>query len=242
MERSDRMEITRIAPRKIYEEIADVIKEQITSGKLQPGEKLPSTRELSERFQVGRSTMREALSALKAMGLVEIHQGEGSYVRKLDPADVEMPQLEALIMSRTTILELLEARQSLEVSNAGLAADKRTEEDLMVFEQILERMKENLGNEEEGEKADILFHLTLAEATHNSIMVRLLEAISTQIELAIRETRRIQMYSNKSVSSQLWKEHQEVYEAIKDGDAALAQEKMKQHLFHVERVLIRFLK
>lgn len=242
MERSDRMEITRIAPRKIYEEIADVIKEQITSGKLQPGEKLPSTRELTERFQVGRSTMREALSALKAMGLVEIHQGEGSYVRKLDPADVEMPLLEALIMSRTTILELLEARQSLEVSNAGLAADKRTEEDLMAFEQILERMKENLGNEEEGEKADILFHLTLAEATHNSIMVRLLEAISTQMELAIRETRRIQMYSNKSVSSQLWKEHQEVYEAIKNGDATLAREKMKQHLFHVERVLIRFLK
>jgi GntR family transcriptional repressor for pyruvate dehydrogenase complex len=241
-EKSDPMEITRIATRKISEEIADQIKEQIVSGKLLPGNKLPSTRELSELFQVGRSTVREALSALKAMGLVEIHQGEGSYVRKFDPAEIEMPQLDSLIMSRTTILELLEARKSLEVSNAELAALKRTDDDLQAFENVLERMKDNLGDETEGEQADILFHLTLAKATHNSIIVRLLETISSQMELAIRETRRLQMYSNKSVSTQLWNEHQEIYEAIKASDPALAQEKMRQHLFHVERVLIRFLK
>ncbi|MNI04490.1 HTH-type transcriptional regulator LutR [compost metagenome] len=236
------MDIIRIAPRKIYEEIADQIKEQITSGKLLPGDKLPSTRELTERFQVGRSTVREALSALKAMGLVEIHQGEGSYVRKVNPSDVEMPPLESLIMSRITILELLEARKSLEISNAALAAEKRTEEDLKAFKLILELMKNNLGDETQGEKADIAFHLTLAKATHNSIIVRLLETISTQMELAIRETRRLQMYSNKSVSTQLWEEHQAIFEAIEAGNASLAQEKMKLHLFHVERVLLQFLK
>lgn len=236
------MEITRITARKIYEEIADQIKEQITSGKLLPGAKLPSTRELSERFQVGRSTVREALSALKAMGLVEIHQGEGSYVRKFDPADVEMPQLDALLMNRTTILELLEARKALEISNAELAAIKRTEEDLEAFETILDRMKHNLGDERIGEQADILFHLTLAKATHNSIIVRLLETISAQMELAIRETRRLQMYSNKSVSTQLWREHCGIYEAIKAGDPDLAQQRMRQHLFHVEQGLVRFLK
>lgn len=236
------MEITRIAPRKIYEEIADQIKEQITSGKLLPGVKLPSTRELSERFQVGRSTVREALSALKAMGLVEIHQGEGSYVRKVNPSDVEMPQLESLLMSRTTILELLEARKALEVSNAELAALKRTDEDLQAFESLLEQMQHNLGDESIGEQADICFHLTLAKATHNSIIVRLLETISSQMELAIRETRRLQMYSNKSVSTQLWEEHYGIYEAIKAGDPDLAQQRMRQHLFHVEQVLMRFLK
>jgi GntR family transcriptional repressor for pyruvate dehydrogenase complex len=73
-------------------------------------------------------------------------------------------------------------------------------------------------------------------------MVRLLETISAQMELAIRETRRLQMYANKSVSSQLWKEHQEIFEAIQASDSVKAQEKMKQHLFHVERVLMRYLK
>jgi GntR family transcriptional repressor for pyruvate dehydrogenase complex len=236
------MEITKIASSKIYEQIATQIKEQIMSGKLQPGEKLPSTRELSESFQVGRSTMREALSALKAMGLVEIHQGEGCYVRKIDPADLDMPQLDALVMTRSTIVELLEARKSLEVSNAALAAEKRTEEDLRVFEAILVRMENSLGNEMEGEKEDILFHLTLAEATHNSIMVRLLETISTQMELAIRKTRRLEMYAKMSVSTQLYKEHQEIFEAIEARDPNQAQHKMRQHLFHVEQLLMRYLK
>jgi GntR family transcriptional regulator, transcriptional repressor for pyruvate dehydrogenase complex len=242
MRKSDSVEITKIASRKIYEQIASQIKDQIVNGKLLPGDKLPSTRELSESFQVGRSTVREALSALKAMGLVEIHQGEGSYVRKIDPSDLAMPQLDALIMSRTTILELLEARKSLEVSNAALAAEKRTEEDLRAFEQILERMKNSLDNEAEGEKEDILFHLTLAGATHNSIMMRLLETISGQMELAIRETRRLQVYSNKSVLIQLYKEHQEIYEAIQASNPEEAQNKMRQHLFHVERMLMPFLK
>jgi GntR family transcriptional repressor for pyruvate dehydrogenase complex len=136
------MEFIKIASSKIYEQIASQIKDQIVSGKLLPGDKLPSTRELSESFQAGRSTVREALSALKAMGLVEIHQGEGSYVRKINPSDLEMPQLDAFIMSRSAILELLEARKSLEISNAALAAEKRTEEDLRAFKQILVRMKQ----------------------------------------------------------------------------------------------------
>jgi GntR family transcriptional repressor for pyruvate dehydrogenase complex len=235
------VEITKIATSKIYEQIASQIKQQIVSGKLQPGDKLPSTRELSESFQVGRSTVREALSALKAMGLVEIHQGEGSYVRKIDPSDLDMPQLDALLMSRSTILELLEARKSLEVSNAALAAEKRTDEDLRTFQEILQRMKNNLDQEAAGEKEDILFHQTLAGATHNSIMMRLLETISAQMELAIRETHRL-MYANKSVSLQLYKEHQDIYKAIEAANADEAQNQMKKHLFHVERVLMSYLK
>ena len=232
----------KITSNKIYEQVATRIKQQIVDGKYQPGEKLPSTRELSERYEVGRSTVREALSALKAMGLVETHQGEGSYVRTMNASDMSMPDLASLLMDRETVIELIEARKALEVANAAIAAERRTEADLHQFEAILESMRENLGNEEEGERADMQFHLTLAEATHNSIMARLLATISNQMETAIRETRRLQMYANKSVSAQLWREHQEIFEAIRDQDAHAAQERMKQHLFHVERVLIHFLK
>ncbi|SDC06320.1 GntR family transcriptional regulator, transcriptional repressor for pyruvate dehydrogenase complex [Paenibacillus sp. UNCCL117] len=235
------MDIQKITTRKIYEVIADQIKDQITGGQLKPGDKLPSTKELSERFQVGRSTVREALSALKAMGLVEIHQGEGSYVRTIDSVDVDLPEWNSLLMSRETILDLLEARQALEIANAGLAAEKRNEEDLRRFEAVLERMERHLGDEEEGERSDIEFHLTLAQATHNDILARMIDSISSPMQLAIRETRRLQMYGSRAVSEQLWKEHQAVYEAIRDGKAEEAREQMRRHLFHVERVLVTFL-
>ncbi|WP_413789317.1 FadR/GntR family transcriptional regulator [Paenibacillus tyrfis] len=242
-ERGDgKVDIQKIMPRKISEAIAEQIKEQIVGGALKPGDKLPSTKELSESYQVGRSTIREALSALKAMGLVESHQGEGSYVRSIDSQDVDLPEFNSLLMSRDTVMELIEARQALEVSNAALAAEKRTEDDLRRFEAVLKRMEEHLGDEEEGERADIEFHLVLAQATHNSIMARMIESISTQMQTAIRETRRLQMYANRTVSWQLLQEHQAVYEAIKRQDSGAAQDEMRRHLFHVEQVLIRYLK
>jgi len=236
------MDFQKVEHKKIYEEIADRIKEQIMSGRSKPGDKLPSTRELSESFQVGRSTVREALSALKAMGMVEIRQGEGSYVRSVEPADLGMLELDSLLLSKQTILELLEARKALEVSNAGIAAEKRTEADLDELESILKLMVEPNGNEQEGEKADIRFHLALAKASHNTIIYRMLEMVSGPMEMAIRETRRLFMYGNPSVSKQLWNEHVTIFEAIKEGDSQAAQEAMKLHLFHVEQVLFKYLR
>ncbi|MDQ1910088.1 FadR/GntR family transcriptional regulator [Paenibacillus sp. GD4] len=236
------MEIQKITTRKIYEVVAEQIKEQIVSGALKPGEKLPSTKELSERYQVGRSTVREALSALKAMGLVEAHQGEGSYVRIIEAQDVELPELGSLLMSRETVMELIEARQALEISNAALAAEKRTEADLERFEAVLKRMEEHLGDEVEGERTDLEFHLILAEATHNSIMMRMIDSISSQMQAAIRETRRLQLYAQKEVARQLYQEHKAIFQAIRDRNPAAAQEQMQKHLFHVEQVLVKFLK
>ncbi|UUZ93148.1 FadR family transcriptional regulator [Paenibacillus sp. P25] len=236
------MDIQKIKPRKIYELIAEQIKEQIVSGGLKPGDKLPSTKELSERYQVGRSTVREALSALKAMGLVEIHQGEGDYVRTIESHDVGLPEFDSSLMSRETLMELIEARKTLEISNAALAAEKRTEDDLGKFQAVLKRMEEYLGDEVEGERCDIEFHLILAEATHNSILVRMIESISTQMQTAIRETRRLQMYANRTVSTQPLQEHKAVYAAILGQDPAAAQEAMRRHLFHVEQVLVKFMK
>ncbi len=81
------MEVTRLTKRNHYEEIAEQIKLLITSGKLKVGDKLPSTKEMSEQFGVGRSTTREALSALKAMGWIEIRQGGGCRVISSSPAE-----------------------------------------------------------------------------------------------------------------------------------------------------------
>lgn len=236
------MQVRRIRKQKIHEEIAEQIKDKILKGELKPGDKLPSTREFSELFQVGMSTVREALSALKAMGLVESRQGEGSYIRSLTPEEMAMPNLESLLLNKETILELLEARKALEVANAALAAEKRTEEDLAVFAEILQTMEQHLGQSEAGEQADLRFHQVLAAATHNSIIVRMLEAVAGQMETAIRETRRLEMYGKSSVSERLWQEHLRIYEAVRDRDRTRAMEAMEAHLNHVEAILFRFLK
>ena len=194
------MEVTRLTKRNHYEEIAEQIKLLITSGKLKVGDKLPSTKEMSEQFGVGRSTTREALSALKAMGWIEIRQGGGCRVISSSPAEITFPELQSLRSNRETLLELLEVRQSLEVSNAAIAAQKRTEADLSGLNRLILDMEHSVGDDLEGERTDLLFHLTLAKATHNRIMVQLFESITNQMEMAIREIRRAELYANRSVS------------------------------------------
>ncbi|UVI28737.1 FadR/GntR family transcriptional regulator [Paenibacillus spongiae] len=235
------MAFSKITTRKIYEQIADQMKQHIIEGGWKSGDKLPSTKELSEQFQVGRSTMREALSALKAMGLIEIRHGEGCFVRSVESSEIRMPSFDTLLLSREAIFELMEARIALEASNAAIASNRRTEEDLAAFRKLLKSMEERLGDEAFGEASDIEFHRLLAKATHNSIMVRLLDTISSQMEAAIREARRIQLYGNKQVSLQLLEEHTAIYQAVADRDPAGADAGMRSHLTHVEQVLRAYL-
>ncbi|MGO0063393.1 FadR/GntR family transcriptional regulator [Brevibacillus fluminis] len=237
------MEITRLTKINHYEQITEQIKQQIIRGELKAGERLPSTKELAERFGVGRSSMREALSALKAMGLIDIRQGGNSTV--IGPSQQEtapIPGLAHLQTNKQTVLELLEARKALEVSNAGIAATKATETDIRQLAAIVSQMEMHIGNEEIGEQTDWQFHSTLVQATHNSIMVSLFTSISTQMESAIRDTRRIELYANKSVSQRLYEEHRAIYEAVRTRDAESAQRTMNEHLIHVETILMKYLK
>ncbi|MFX3633334.1 MAG: FadR/GntR family transcriptional regulator [Candidatus Pristimantibacillus sp.] len=234
------MQVTKLTKRNHYEEITEQIKGLIIAGNLKVGDKLPSTKEMSERFGVGRSTTREALSALKAMGLIEIKQGGGCTVTSSIPSEIELPELKSLRMNRETLLELLEARQSFEVSNAAIAAVKRTDSDLAVLKSLMMDMKNSVGDDIEGERTDLLFHLTLAKATHNSILVRLFESITSQMETAIHEIRRVELYANRSVAARLYEEHLAIFEAVSTQDAAAASLYMKQHLDHVESILMKY--
>ncbi|MFB9330348.1 FadR/GntR family transcriptional regulator [Paenibacillus aurantiacus] len=231
------MNFQKITPRKIYEEIAEQLKTHILDGGWKSGDRLPSTKELSEQFQVGRSTMREALSALKAMGLIEIRHGDGCFVRSVEAGDIRMPEFDTRLLSREAIFELLEARIALEVSNASLAAKRRTATDLAAFRELLQTMRDRLGDESFGESSDLAFHRLLAEAAHNTILVRLLETIASQLEAAIKEARRIQLYGNEQVAQRLLEEHEAIFAAVERQDAAEAESHMRAHLEHVERAL-----
>lgn len=235
------MEPFKVRTVKIYEEIAEHIKQQILDGKLKPGDKLPSDKELCQLYSVGRSTVREALSALKFMGLIESRQGEGSTVSKVNPEDIAMPDFTGLLLSDKAILELMEARKLLETSIVKLAANKRVDQDLRKLQDIIAQMETNLLTDNESEREDMLFHQTIAHATQNSIVVRLLDTISEQMEKAMKEIRRMG-FSNPSSANIILKDHKEIYKAIADQDPVKAEKAMTSHLEHFEYELKKYIK
>ncbi|MCL6615770.1 MAG: FadR family transcriptional regulator [Anoxybacillus ayderensis] len=209
----------------------------IQTGQLKPGDKLDSVQQLAENFQVGRAAIREALTALRAMGLIEMKQGEGTYVREFDPAMLSFPISAAVLMNKEDVAHLLEVRKLLEVGAAGVAAKRRTDEDLRAMQSALTQMREAIGDEELGEKADFLFHMAIAAATKNPLLVSLMNNVSGMMMETMRETRRIWLFAKQATTEQLLEDHIAIFEAIREQNAELAQERMKDHLGHVEKVL-----
>ncbi|MGQ0421221.1 FadR/GntR family transcriptional regulator, partial [Bacillus sp. HC-Mk] len=134
----------------------------IKNGTLKPGDKLLPVHQLAEQFQVGRSAVREALSALRAMGLIEMKQGEGTYVKNFDSSSLTKSLNNRLLMKKEDILNLLEVRKVLEVGAVRVAAAKRTEDNLQNMKHWLDEMAKSIGDEKAGEKADFQFHMGIA--------------------------------------------------------------------------------
>lgn len=232
------MEYKKIKPRKIYEQVAEELLLNIKNGDLKPGDKLDSVWQLAENFQVGRSAIREALSALRAMGLIEMRQGEGTFVREFDPSMISLPITTAVLMKKEDIENLLEVRKVLEVGASGAAASKRTEEDLTNMKNVLEKMLNSVGDEELGEKADFQFHLAVAKASQNPLLVGLMNNVGEMMLQSMRETRRVWLYSKETTSQRLYDEHMQIYKAIEAMDVRRAQDLMISHLMSVEAVLL----
>lgn len=231
-----------IKPRKIYEEVAETLFQLIKNGELKPGDKLDSVQQLAENFQVGRSAIREALSALRALGLIEMKQGEGTFVREFDPEIVEAPLSVAVLMKKEDILHLLEVRRILETGGASSAVLNRNEKDLLAMESALNDMKSGFGQDDLDEKADIDFHLAVAAATHNPILISLMNNVSGMMAETIKETRRLWLFSKQTTFEELYQEHVQIYKAIKDQNKDLAIKIMNEHLTKVESVLQKYMK
>jgi GntR family transcriptional regulator, transcriptional repressor for pyruvate dehydrogenase complex len=229
----------RIKPRKIYEEVAEALIDMIKSGQLKSGDKLESVQQLAENFQVGRSAVREALSALRAMGLVEMHQGEGTYVREFDSKMLSLPVYIAVLMKKEDVKNLLEVRRILEVGAVQAAAARRTDEQLSEIKEALDQM-ETANDQELGEEADFRFHMAIAKASLNELLIGLMNNVSEMMVTTMRETRRLWLYSEKSTLDRLWKEHQQIYQAIEAQDGTEAQNLMLGHLQSVEEVLMKY--
>src|SRR5690606_16746738 len=136
---------------------------------VEPGARMPSERALAEAFGVGRSAMREALKGLSLIGLVEVRQGDGTFLRNADSALLPEVIEWGLLLGAQRTLDLVEARQEIEVAIAGLAAKRRTERDLADLSAMLARMAGHPPIPDFVD-ADVLFHLRLADAAGNQVL------------------------------------------------------------------------
>lgn len=213
-----------MAGKRLYERVADALSRDITGGKYEIGDRLPSERELSALFEVSRPTIREAMIALEVDGLVEVVTGSGVYVRALKrkhgaaaPTDVGP-------------FELLEARALVEGESAALAAQHITDRELRKLEKLVSEMEaENSRDVVMSEDADRRFHLAIAEATKNSGMVLAVKALWDARDQSLQNVRFLEKVRAEGVKPRIG-EHSAIVRALKSGDSKTARNAMRAHL------------
>lgn len=214
-------QIARVA---ISDEVIARFKDLITRRVFVPGGKLPPERDLAAALAVSRPTLRQALRALQIMGVIRSRQGSGSYLAD-SAADILREPLEfALALKGIFKADLFETRRTLEVKLAGLAAERRSEEDLAAMRQALARMRESFGNPELWCRHEIGFHDNIVRAARNAVMSTIMEMLSFMLmESRVETVRSLTNYPNS------YEAHEKVFIEIENGDPEGAARAMTEH-------------
>lgn len=213
---------------KLSEEVAGQLRQLIQSGDLLPGAQLPTENAMIEQFGVSRTVVREAVSALSADGLVNARQGRGVFVAD-DMTRQPFRLGDSKLSERDHIVQIMELRLSLEVEAAGLAAQRRTPEDLREIEDAFEKMVEAQSRGQEGAEQDFAFHLRIAEATQNTYIAKFIRYLGPFI-IPRPARRSITGEERQLYLDGLTQEHANIRDAIAEQDEAAASEAMRTHL------------
>lgn len=235
------MQYKKIKPKKLYEQVADIIEQQIANKEILPGEKLNSVEQLAKHFEVGRSAIREALTSLQAKGMIEIRHGEGTFIRKFEAEDIQLHIPSSFLFDKEQIKNILEVRKILELGLIENAAKHRTEEHLAILRDTLLIMEKSIFEAETGGEADILFHQTISEAANNPLLVTMLQNVSSTINQQIIQARELFSYKDREALLELHQDHVEIYSALEEQDSQRASKVMKKHLLQVESLLFNHL-
>ena len=220
---------------RLYEEVVERILNQIKKGTLKPGDRLPTERELAEQLNVSRTSIREALRSMEMMGYIESKVGisGGTFIREVTIDDVIEPFTRLLNSYRKqeSILQLTEVRIIFESSTAKLAARRRDEEDLKRIEESLAFMDEEIRGGGIGLEGDNRFHRTVAQATHNDVLVKM----ANMLEGLLADTRRVTL-EKPGIPEESLEDHKAIYEAIRKKGEKQAELTMKTHLGKAHRM------
>lgn len=204
----------------------------IEEGHLRPGDKLPPERELAATMQVSRPSLREALRALSVINVVEMRQGDGTYVTSLEPSLLVEHLDFVFSLDDSTFLQLLKARKAMEPGIAAMAASRISDQEIAELEACLERTLASMEDPAAFLQSDLALHARIAAAAQNPILSRFMAIIGRLGEASRQRTVDIAGIRQQTVI-----DHQAVVSALKARDPAAAHRAMLQHLTHVEQQL-----
>jgi GntR family transcriptional repressor for pyruvate dehydrogenase complex len=213
----------------VYELVSERLAAQLRE--LEAGDQLPAERELAERFAVGRSSVREALRMLESRGLIE-SRGNGTFVVGTPRSPLNQSLGLLVATEQGSARELFEVRRLLECEAVALAAVRRTNDQLERLEAATADMAAALGAHDDYIAADIRYHLVIAEATGNRVIVHLMHAIRDQL-LELLGT----VYAVPGGPARSIEQHREITSAIGTHQPERARELMHDHISRVEREL-----
>lgn len=226
---------------KVYEMVFEEIQQDILAGKYEVGEKLPSERELAITYQVSRNSIREAIRLLELKNLVEIKYGDGTFIKNISIQSTKNDLVHVLVTTdKTSIYEMLELRYILESQCAFLAALRANTQDFEKIAKSLEMMRAAQADEKLGIQADLSFHIAIAEATHNQILVDLITSLMPHMRNTIEVTRKYRL-AEKTNISRTFDEHKQIYLAISRGDSEHAKTLMEKHIRTIREELAELL-
>jgi len=224
--------LTPVARRSIVSDAREQITRLIVSGALKPGEKLPAERQLIELLGVSRPTLREGIAALTAMGILEARQGAGTFVSDLDPARIVEPLVLIVNLNSEVLRELFDVRRILESGAIQLAAEHIGDDELAELHRLLSELRAARGSLKRFMKLDIEFHRTIHRASHNELLIALLESVG---HLA-SESRAVTS-QRPAVRTQAHRDHVGIVKALESRDPLAAREAMLAHLDHMRNAL-----
>ena len=200
------------------------IKKLIVQGKMHPGDRLPTEKDLMRQFGISRSTLRESLKILKAENVIVSRQGSGTFISE-DTGISEDPLGLHFADRKNLLRNLLETRLVIEPGIAMLAAERATEDDLKNLKNIVFEMYQVERNDENTEKLDAKFHTAIAECSHNDVLTRVVPIIIESIQWGHIETK-------EDIESlhRAQKSHLAIYKAIEDRNVMKAKYLVEQHI------------
>ncbi|PWC17248.1 Uxu operon transcriptional regulator [Brenneria corticis] len=230
---------TPTSPQRPYQEVGEMLRNMITQKQYAVGERLPPEREIAALLDVTRTLVREALIMLELEGLIEVRRGAGIFVISDSPAQPTTPPDSC---NDAGPFEMLQARQLLESNIAEFAALQATREDIIKMRQALALEEKELasGAVNETENGDRNFHLAIAEATHNSMLVELFKQSWQWRENNVMWNQLHRHLVNTHYRKQWLEDHKKILAALIKKDARAAKFAMWQHLENVKQRLLEF--
>ena len=219
--------ITPIQKNKVYEDISTQIKQQIEDGTWKEGERIQGEIELAKEFQVGRSSIREAIKSLQVLGILEARTGQGTYIAPNALQRINDNRLMEMMSNEHYYDEILQCRLILESQAAYLAAKQCT--DIAYLQKNYEEMVEDTlqGRDEESEKKGHEFHAYIVKMLHNDVLMALYNSL---VQMVLEEREEFEKDSELEEVLSYHREHGELIQALKDHDAERARKIVEYHL------------